>query len=239
LAPLAMKKVDQHPNSLLWRLALLGGLLALLIALAAAWSWSPLRAWLDVTRIVSALEQTGRAYGPLAAIGGFAVAISLAVPLTFLTLVAIVAFGPMNGFLYSMVGALIGAVVTFLAGKLLGHDAVRHLGGARVNHISQRLASRGLLSVIAIRMVPIAPFAIVNLIAGASHIRLRDLLLGTTIGMLPGTVGIMLFVDPLIEALKHPSPVTALIAAAMAGLIGLGIWALRRWLRQPGLDQQP
>lgn len=233
-----MQQVDQHRKSLRWRLALLAGALALLAALAAAWSWSPLRAWLDLARIVSELEQVGRSYGPLAAIGGFAAAISLAVPLTFLTLVAIVAFGPWTGFIYSMAGALIGAAITFLAGKLLGHEAVRHLGGARVNNISQRLASRGLLAVIAIRLVPVAPFAIVNLIAGASHIRLRDLLLGTAIGMLPGTLGMMLFVDQIIEAMRRPSAVTALIGLLMALLIGLGVWALRRWLRQ-GEPNQP
>jgi uncharacterized membrane protein YdjX (TVP38/TMEM64 family) len=213
------------------RLAILVFVLLALLGLASAWGWSPLRQWLDAARIVIAVEQMGQSVGPLSAILGFALALTLAVPLTFLTLVAIVAFGPTAGFFYTVVGAILGASISFGMGVLLGREVVQRLGGARVNQVSQRLAKHGVLSVAAIRLVPVAPFAVVNMIAGATHLSLRDLLLGTAIGLTPGTVGMIFFTGQLVEALKNPSPVTWAIAVGMFTLIVLGIWALQRWLR--------
>ena len=206
--------------------------LAALLALAAAWSWSPLKEWLDVDRIVGTLQRLGQSFGPVAAVAGFALAVSLAVPLTFLTLVTLVAYGPLAGFFCSLAGAVIGAAITYGMGTLLGREVVQRLGGARLNLISERLGQRGLLAVIAIRMVPIAPFAIVNMVAGSSHIRLRDMLLGTAIGIAPGTLAMMLFVDQIVQALKNPGPTTWLLLGGTALLIGGGLWALRRWVRK-------
>ena len=73
------------------RLVLLVVALLALLSLAIAWPWTPLRALLDVDLIVTTLRDFGQAFGPLAAIVGFSVALTLAIPLSFLTLVALVA----------------------------------------------------------------------------------------------------------------------------------------------------
>jgi uncharacterized membrane protein YdjX (TVP38/TMEM64 family) len=217
--------------ALKWKFVLLVLALLALLALAAAWSWSPLRHWLNIERIVSTLQMLGQSYGAYAAIGGFTLALSLAVPLTFLTLVTLVAFGPFAGFFYTLVAAMLGATISYGAGYLLGREVVQRLGGERVNRVSQQLANRGILAVIAVRMVPIAPFAVVNMIAGASHIRLRDLLVGTAIGITPGTLIMVVFIDQIIEAMKRPSSTTALMGVAMLALIAAGAWGFKRWLR--------
>lgn len=224
-------ELNRSGKRLKLRLAILIVVLVALLGLASAWSWSPLSQWLDAARITDAVEQMGQSIGPFAAILGFSLALTLAVPLTFLTLVAVVAFGPTAGFFYSIAGAILGASISFGMGVMLGRDVLQRLGGVRVNHISRRLAKHGVLSVIAVRMVPIAPFAVVNMIAGATHLRLRDLLLGTAIGMTPGTLGMTLFAGQIVDALKNPSPLTWAIAFVMLALIALGIWGLRRWLR--------
>lgn len=225
------QSAQPHPPTVKWKLVgLLLALLALL-ALAAAWSWSPLRHWLDIERIVSTLQMLGKSYGAYAAIGGFTLALSLAVPLTFLTLVTLVAFGPFAGFFYTLVSALLAATISYGAGFLLGREVVQRLGGERVNRVSQRLANRGMLAVIAVRMVPIAPFAVINMIAGASHIRLRDLLLGTAIGITPGTLMMVVFIDQIIEAMKRPNSTTVLLGVGMLALIAAGAWGVKRWLR--------
>ena len=203
-----------------------------LVALAAAWTWSPMRAWLDVDRIVDSLQRLGQAFGPAAAIAGFSLAVSLAVPLTFLTLVTLVAFGPWAGFAYCMLGALIGAAASHGLGRLLGHEVVQRLGGARVNAISRRLADHGLLAVVAIRLVPVAPFAIINMVAGASHIRLRDMLLGTVVGMAPGTLVMAFFVDQIVAALRTPGPLTYALLGLTALLIAAAAWGAKRWVRR-------
>lgn len=205
---------------------------AVLVALAVAWTWTPMRTWLDVDLVVHALRRFGQAFGPAAAVGGFALALTLAVPLVFLTLVALAAYGPLAGFACAVAGALLGASASYGVGALLGRDVVRRLGGDRVNRLSERLAGHGLLAVIAVRMVPVAPFAVVNMVAGASHIRLRDLLLGTAIGMTPGTLALMMFVEQITEALRRPTPMTYALLALTVALIVAGGWGLQRWLRQ-------
>lgn len=228
--------LEHKHSSLRRRLWLLVFTLAALIGLAIAWSWSPLRGWLDVDRIVTTLQRLGQAFGPVTAIAGFALASTLAVPLSFLTIVTLVAYGPLAGFFCSLGGAVLGAAASYGLGVLLGREVVVRLAGARVNLLSQRLGRRGLLAVIAMRMVPIAPFAIVNMVAGSSHIRLRDMLLGTLIGMTPSTLVMMLFVDQIVQALREPGPVTLLILAITLALIVLGLWALRRWMRKVERD---
>jgi uncharacterized membrane protein YdjX (TVP38/TMEM64 family) len=222
---------DEH-HRLHYRLGLLIAVMVSIVLLAMAWSFSSLREWLDVDRIVAALRHLASGYGlPVAALA-FSVALTMAVPLTFLTLVVVVAFGPLSGFVCAMVGAQVGAVFSYALGVMLGRDIVRKLAGERVNHISQKLADRGLLAVIAVRMVPVAPFAIVNMIAGASHIRLRDLLLGTLLGMAPGTLGIALFMETILEAMRTPSANSGIAVVLTVLLIGAGIWAARVWLRR-------
>lgn len=221
----------ESPPSLRRKLYLLLVALLLLIALALAWGSTPMRDWLDVDRVVGSLRRFGQAFGPLAAVCGFALALTLAVPLMFLTLVALVAYGPLAGFGCAIAGAMLGAAASYGIGRFLGRDVVQRLGGERINRLSQRLASRGLLAVVAVRMLPVAPFAVVNMVAGASHIRLRDLLLGTLIGISPGTLAMTLFAEQIAAALKNPTPLTFVWAGLTGLLIVVGLWALQRWLR--------
>lgn len=218
-------------RQLRYKLAALVVLILSIVLLALAWSFSSLREWLDVDRIVVALRQLASGHGLLVALA-FAVALVIAVPLTFLTLVVVVAFGPWAGFVCAMGGAQVGALCSYGLGAALGRDIVRKLGGERVNRVSQKLAQRGLLAVIAVRMVPVAPFAVVNVIAGASHIRLRDLLLGTLLGMAPGTLAIAVFVETILDAMRHPSPRSSIAVVFTVALIAAGVWAARAWFRR-------
>lgn len=219
------------PAVLRRRLLLLAVAMLAVIALAIGWTATPLRDWLDVDRVVSALREFGVAFGPLAATLGFALAMTLAVPLTFLTLVALVAFGPWAGFACALAGALLGAAASYGIGAFLGHAVLVRLAGPRINLLSQRMARRGLVAVILVRFVPVAPFAVINMVAGASHIRLRDLLLGTAIGITPGTLAMVLFVDQITAALRSPTPLTFALLGGTVLLIAAGAWGLQRWLR--------
>ena len=121
--------------------------------------------------------------------------------------------------------------MSYGVGLLLGREAVQRLGGERVNKLSERLARHGLLAVIAVRVVPVAPFAIVNMVAGASRISLRDMLLGTALGMAPGLLVMVFFVDQIVAALKTPGPLTLALFASAVVLIGAALWGLQRWLK--------
>ena len=206
------------------------------LGLAAAWAWTPMRAWLDVDLLVSALRRFGESFGPAAAIVGLTVALTLAVPLTFLTLVALVAYGPWTGFMCVMAGALCSAALSYGMGRMLGREVVERLAGPRINEISRKLAVSGLMAVLAVRLVPIAPFAMINMVAGASHIHLRDVLLGSAIGMAPGALAMAFFADQIAAALREPRALPSAFLALAVLLVGVGGWAMQRWVRRQAAE---
>lgn len=79
-----------------------------------------------------------------------------------------------------------------------------------------------------VRTLPIAPFTIVNLVAGASQIRFTDYVLGTLLGMAPGILAVTIFTDRLLAFLKHPDLVN--ILAMVGALIFLAL--ATRWLKR-------
>jgi phospholipase D1/2 len=82
---------------------------------------------------------------------------------------------------------------------------------------------------IIVRIIPVAPFTIINMVAGATHIRFRDFVIGSAIGLLPGIVGISLFTDRLAATIQKPDLPAFAILAAVAAVIILGGWSFWRW----------
>ncbi len=216
----------------------------LCLALGLAWKWGPLQPWLDIQYGVAALRRFGDATGPLAAIAGFAAACILVVPITFMMLVAVAAFGPVQGICYVLVGGAIGAAVSFCIGRYLGAEAIRRLAGEKLNQISESLAQRGILATFIMRLVPVAPFALFNLMAGVTHIRLRDFLIGSTLGLLPASVLIAVSVDAVLVMIERQPAEAGLLVVGLGAVLAVGLWvmraAIKRLLRKPdaAADQQ-
>jgi phosphatidylserine/phosphatidylglycerophosphate/cardiolipin synthase-like enzyme/uncharacterized membrane protein YdjX (TVP38/TMEM64 family) len=203
-----------------------------LAALTLAWRLTPLHEWLALERLVE-LGTSFRdlPWAPLAVLLAFIGAGLVAFPLLVLIAATALVFGPWLGPLYTLVGATLSAALTFAIGRRLGRETVRRLAGQRVNDLSRRLARRGLVAIAFVRMLPIAPFSIVNVVAGASHIRWTDFLLGTVIGLLPGVAAMTFFVDRAIAAIRDPGAGTFALLAIAAGVIVALVWTLRRMLR--------
>jgi phospholipase D1/2 len=215
------------------RLLLAVGILIAAGALSAAWHWGPFAHWLDKDTLVALAQQMQDAPAtPLWVFGAYLIAALTATPITLVILVTGLVFGPAAGFLYALSGSLLGASVTFALGHSIGRDLVRRLAGERLNALSHWLRHKGLLAIIAVRLVPVAPFTVVNLVAGASHIRFRDFMLGTMFGMMPGTTAITVFSDRLAAALTHPTPFNIALLAGAVALIAAGTFILHRWLRR-------
>ena len=88
-------------------------------------------------------------------------------------------------------------------------------------------------------MLPIAPFTVVNMVAGASHIRFRDYMIGTFIGMLPGIGMTVTFVHHLAEAVRNPSAGTVAVLAAVAATIILLAVVLQKILERRERREEP
>ena len=109
-------------------------------------------------------------------------------PKNVLTVIAGVLFGLLEGTVIVLVGALLGALAAFGLGRLLGREAVERLTGRRVARIDSLLSRHGLLAVLGVRLVPVLPFTAINYAAGLTAVRRRDYLIGTALGIVPGTV---------------------------------------------------
>ena len=197
-------------------------LLAGMAILAAAWRWTALGQFLDVEALVSYAQALGRSpLGLISVMGGYLIGGLLAVPVTLLLVVTILAFGPWFGALSALTGSLLSAITLFGLGRVLGSYRIRRLAGSRVEHLSRRMAERGLWAVLLVRILPIAPFSVINLIAGASSVSWRHFVLGTVVGMLPGIAIMATFVSGLEEAVREPS----WQAFSMVGLVVAAAWA--------------
>lgn len=211
------------------RLWLLGVATVALLALTLAWRYTPLAQMLDLGRLVDYAGQLREMpFAPLVVIVSFVLASLAMVPVTLLIAVVGLVFGTLAGVCYALIGALGSALAAYLLGRLLGRDAMRRFAGSAVNRLSRKVARRGVVAMAAVRVLPIAPFTIVNLVAGASHIRLRDYILGTLIGMGPGIALTVVFIDRLVDAMRDPGPLHIGIAAAIAvAMVALAIGAQR------------
>jgi phospholipase D1/2 len=154
----------------------------------------------------------------------------LMIPVTLMVGATGVVFSPVIGTLYALTGCLLSGLAAYGIGAKLGRDTIRKLSGKRSARISRRLADNGIVAVAIIRNIPVAPFTIVNMMAGASHIKLKDFLIGTAIGMLPGILGVVVFSDRLLNAVRNPGWFNVSIAAGVAVFIGSGSWWINRRL---------
>ena len=213
------------------RIAGVTALVLAVAALAAAWRWGPLQQWLSIDTMAAAVSAVqGEPSAPLWVLGVYVLASLAAMPITVLIVATALVFGPAAGFAYALTGSLLASGVTFALGRTLGRDTVRRLAGARLNELSRRLGNGGVLAVLVLRLVPVAPFTLINLVAGATHLRARDFLLGTALGMIPGILAVTVFSDRLAVALWHPSALTLGLLAGAVVLIAAGAFAIYRWL---------
>lgn len=200
-------------------------------ALTALWRYTPLAEWLDAEHVIAwAQHFGGRWWAPLAIVAAYTPACIVLFPRPLITLAAVVAFGPHRGFAYAISGILLAALFSYLAGRHLPRHTVRDMAGPRLLHFAEILRRRSLLAVTALRLVPLAPFAVEGLVAAAIGIRLAPFLLGTLLGMLPGTLTTTIFGHQIEAALHDPSQVNYGLLAAAVGVIALLSLTVRHWL---------
>jgi phosphatidylserine/phosphatidylglycerophosphate/cardiolipin synthase-like enzyme/uncharacterized membrane protein YdjX (TVP38/TMEM64 family) len=202
------------------RLIGLGVFGILLLALTLAWRFTPLREWLNLSSLIAlARGLEALPFTPLAVMAVYLVAGMLMFPVTLLIAVTGIVFGPFYGALYALAGSLLSALAGFGFGVWLGRETLQQLLGRRVNSLSRRFAQRGIPAMVVIRLLPVAPFTIANVVAGVSHLSLRDYLIGTFLGMAPGIILTVAFAHNLAEAIRHPSLATMALLAGMATLL--------------------
>src|SRR3954462_8038175 len=101
-------------------------------------------------------------------------------------------------------------------------DTVRRLAGPRRDKMIEVLKKYGLLAMTLLRLVPLAPFAVESIVAGAIHMRLWHVMAGTAIGLLPGTLATTIFGDAIETALTGAGDVNWWLVGVAVALLGGG-----------------
>jgi uncharacterized membrane protein YdjX (TVP38/TMEM64 family) len=155
----------------------------------------------------------------------------LMVPLTLLAVVAGIVFPGWEAFLYVLVAAIFSSALGFLGGQVMGAGAIERLNGSCLESLSKRIAERGTVAVALLRLVPVAPFAVFNLMAGASHLNFWQFMAGSILGLAPGLGAVTVFSSSLWGAIRNPSWSSVAAAILLGGALAFLAWLINKWLR--------
>ena len=95
-------------------------------------------------------------------------------------------FGPYLGTLYVVVGATVGAVGVFLAAKYAVGDILRVKAGPAIKRMEKGFCENEMSYMLILRLVPLFPFWLVNLVPAFLGVSLRAYTIGTLVGIIPG-----------------------------------------------------
>jgi len=114
------------------------------------------------------------------------------IPSTPFMATAGILFGFKYGLLYTVIGGFLSSVIVFSLARLFGKQWVDNILENKylkmVGNYNKRLESGGLLDLMVLRMAPIMPFNILNIIMGVSRIKMETYILGTLLGLAPSNV---------------------------------------------------
>lgn len=135
----------------------------------------------------------------------YSILVAFALPASPLTLIGGAAFGLVRGVLWVTVGANFGASLAFFIARRLGRAALQGFFGSRLAAFDRVSSAAGFQGLLTLRLLPIAPFNLLNYAAGLTPISWRDYALATVLGILPGTVIYVFFADALLSGSAEAS----------------------------------
>lgn len=190
----------------------LGVSLALLALVVAMFVWG--RDWLrlddrgELRKIFAWAADSHTAF--LGVILLYGVLATTGFPQMLLFMATIYAFGWRVGALYAWIGTMMSALMTFYLGRFMGRDWVQRFGGERVRQSMAFVGRHGIVASGLIRLIPSAPFIVVNAAAGAAGVPVWKFVLGTSIGIIPKIA--------LVAAIGAVAPDAADLEKGLAGL---------------------
>jgi len=218
------------------RIVLPLGLSVLLAAAALAVRALGLGALLDPDALVrhhAVLAAAVEAYpllAPLLFVAFYAMAVAVSLPgAAVLTMAAGWLFGPLFGTLWSALGATLGATLVFLLARGVLREPLRRRVGPRMAAIEQAFAEHGPAWLLFLRLVPVFPFWLVNLVPAFLGMRLLPYALCTFVGILPAGLvyaAIGSGLGELVARGGRPDPAIILEPRFLLPLVALGLLAL-------------
>lgn len=170
-------------------------LLVIAITLVALFFHYDLNQLLTLEGLKGSMDQFGqwREQSPLLVVGGFFTLYVLVAALSLpgaaiLTLAAGALFGLIEGFVVVSFASSLGALLAFLVSRYLLRDSIKSKFPERLKAIDQGVQKEGAFYLFTLRLVPVFPFFLVNLLMGVTGIKAWTFYWVSQIGMLAGTV---------------------------------------------------
>src|SRR5688572_24691839 len=208
----------------------LAAIVALVAGLMALWRFTPLQEIASAQAALDWAKDFGtRPWAPWVLMLSYTPACLVMFPRPLITLAAVIAFGPLLGFVYSLTGICFSSAVTWYMGRHMRRDTVRRLAGPRLDRMIDVLKKHGLVAMTLLRLVPIAPFAVESIVAGAIRMKLWHVVVGTAIGLLPGTLTTTVFGDAIETAVTGAGEVNWWFVGGALTVLAVGAWAVKRW----------
>lgn len=205
-------------------------------------SWLHLDDERELTRVLFEASQSSWAVPIVVSV--FVILALTGFPQFLLIAATVIAFGARDGALYSWLATMISATFTFGLGHWFGGRFVTRIGGERVQTTIDFLGRHGIVASGLIRVVPSAPFIVINAAAGAAHIPLWKYWAGTSVGIVPKILIVVALaalapdertmkngVRGIYEFFMSREPADlALLAALIVGWLGFLLFV--RWIYQ-------
>ncbi len=212
----------------LWLPALLAGGLTMFLALGGhhVLSWQSIA--LNYGALTAATE-TNLLFAAAAFLGIYIIAVAFSLPIALaLTLTGGALFG-WGAIGLVIVGATAGATVVFIAARTAFADLARARAGPFLSRLEDGFSRNAFSYLLALRLMPAAPFWVVNIVPALSRMKLGSFVLATFIGIAPGTsvaVSIGRGFDHILSAGKVPDLQVLSSPVILGPLAALGLLAL-------------
>ncbi|HYG28180.1 MAG TPA: TVP38/TMEM64 family protein [Caulobacteraceae bacterium] len=183
----------------------------------------------------AAEQMLGAAHGVWAlpvAVLAFAALAFIGVPQFVLIAAAVVAFGPWTGIAYSWIGTMVSSAIGFFLGRQFGGRLLRDYGGEGIRKFMTLIGKNGFMASLIVRLVPSAPFIVVNMAAGVTLMRFRDFLAGTGIGIVPKIALTAFAGNSIVQAMRGGGMQHVVMLALAAAVWLVAGWYARIWLKR-------
>jgi len=152
---------------------------------------------------------------PLAFLAAYVVVTVFPFPRTAFTLAAGLLFGPLLGATLAVLASAISALIALLLVRALGWRLGRLVRHPTTDSLNARLRQRGWPAVVWLRLIPAVPFSVLNYAAGASAVGVLPYTVATFVGLLPGTLAVVILGDALTGRVN---PLLVLVSFITAGI---------------------
>jgi uncharacterized membrane protein YdjX (TVP38/TMEM64 family) len=157
-------------------------------------------------------------------IGSYCLLVSASLPgAVFFTLAGGFLFGSLLGTVYINLGATSGATLAFLSARYLFRDWIEGKFGGYLRLIQDGISKNGFSYLMTLRLIPVAPFFLINPLCGLTRMPLGTYVLATAVGIIPGTFVYAYAGRQLgtINSLKEIASPNVLTAFTLLGLLAL------------------